>query len=70
MLLKIFLSGDLAMGPEPSEDALDLHLRQLPAGVDVEWIAVPYAIADPSCGTAVTARLVNGTLLVAPEAGA
>jgi uncharacterized protein (DUF849 family) len=44
--LKIFLSGALAMGPEPSEDALDLHLRQLPSGLAVEWIAVPYAIAD------------------------
>ena len=46
VLLKIFLSGALAFGPEPSEDALDLHLRQLPAGLAVEWIAVPYAIAD------------------------
>jgi uncharacterized protein (DUF849 family) len=46
VLLKIFLSGALAFGPEPSEDALDLHLRQLPAGPEFEWIAVPYAIAD------------------------
>jgi uncharacterized protein (DUF849 family) len=46
VLLKIFLTGSLAMGPLPSEEALDLHLRQLPAGVAIEWIAVPYAIAD------------------------
>jgi 3-keto-5-aminohexanoate cleavage enzyme len=47
VLLKIFLTGTLAMGPQPSEDALDLHLRQLPAGSAIDWIAVPYAITDP-----------------------
>ncbi len=47
VLLKIFLSGAFAVGPFPSEEALDLHLRQLPDGLDVEWLAVPYAIGDP-----------------------
>lgn len=48
VLHKIFLSGGLALGPEPVEDALDWHLAQIPADVDVEWIAVPYAIGDPA----------------------
>ncbi|MGZ4714478.1 MAG: 3-keto-5-aminohexanoate cleavage protein [Acidimicrobiia bacterium] len=47
VLLKIFLWGSPAIGPEPSVDALDLHLRQLPAELDVEWLVVPYGIADP-----------------------
>ena len=48
VLHKIFLSGALALGPEPVEDALDWHLRQIPDDLDVEWIAVPYAIGDPT----------------------
>jgi 3-keto-5-aminohexanoate cleavage enzyme len=48
ILHKIFLSGALALGPFPSEEALDLHLRQIPDGLDVEWIAVPYALDDPA----------------------
>ena len=47
VLLKIFLWGSPIIGPEPSVEALDLHLRQLPEGVDVEWVVVPYGIADP-----------------------
>jgi 3-keto-5-aminohexanoate cleavage enzyme len=46
VLLKIFLWGAPAIGPEPSVEALDLHLRQLPASIDVEWILVSYNIAD------------------------
>ena len=46
-LVKIFLWGRPAIGPEPSVEALDLHLRQLPADVEVEWLVVPYGIADP-----------------------
>ena len=46
VLTKIFLWGSPAIGPEPSVEALDLHLRQLPADVDVEWILVPYGIGD------------------------
>lgn len=46
VLVKIFLWGTPAIGPEPSVDALDLHLRQLPETIDVEWILVPYNIAD------------------------
>src|SRR5262249_43221477 len=51
VLHKIFLSGALAVGPRPAEAALDWHLAQLAdvdgRDLDVEWIAVPYAIADP-----------------------
>lgn len=46
VLHKIFLSGTLALGPLPTEDALDWHLAQIPEGIDVEWIVVPYAIND------------------------
>jgi len=45
---KIFLSEGWAVGPKPSVAALDLHLAQLPAGLDVEWIAVPYSHHDPA----------------------
>lgn len=48
VLHKVFLSGAFAVGPYPSEAALDLHLRQIPDDLDVEWIAVPYAIDDPA----------------------
>jgi len=48
VLHKIFLSGSLAVGPFPTEQALDYHLAQIPAGLDVEWLAVPYAIEDPA----------------------
>jgi len=47
-LIKIFLWGSPAIGPEPSVQALDLHLRQLPEHLDVEWLVVPYGIADPT----------------------
>ena len=45
--LKIFLSGAWAVGPVPCEEALDFHLRQLPADLDVEWVIVPYSLSDP-----------------------
>jgi uncharacterized protein (DUF849 family) len=48
VLAKIFLWGDPAIGPEPSVPALELHLRQLPEDLDVEWLVVPYGIADPA----------------------
>jgi uncharacterized protein (DUF849 family) len=48
VFLKIFLSGTWAVGPFPSEAALDFHLAQLPEGLDVEWVAVPYALDDPA----------------------
>lgn len=44
--LKIFLSGAWAAGPEPTEDAIAFHLRQLPPGLDVAWVLVPYALSD------------------------
>ena len=46
VFLKIFLSGRWAVGPFPSEAALDLHLAQIPDDLDVEWVAVPYALED------------------------
>lgn len=46
LMLKIFLWGSPAIGPEPSVEALDLHLRQLPPGIDVEWVLVPHGIDD------------------------
>jgi 3-keto-5-aminohexanoate cleavage enzyme len=48
VLVKIFLWGSPAIGPEPSVEALDLHLRQIPEHLDVEWLLVPYGIADPT----------------------
>jgi uncharacterized protein (DUF849 family) len=48
LLVKIFLWGAPLIGPEPSVEALDLHLRQFPAGVEIEWILVPYNIANRS----------------------
>jgi uncharacterized protein (DUF849 family) len=46
VFLKIFLSGAWAVGPFPSEEAIDFHLRQIPDGIDVEWVVVPYSLAD------------------------
>lgn len=48
VMVKFFLSGSWAVGPFPTEAALDFHLTQLPDGLDVEWIAVPYSIDDPA----------------------
>jgi 3-keto-5-aminohexanoate cleavage enzyme len=47
MLLQIFLSEHWAAGPHPTEQALDLHLAQLPSDLDVEWVLVPYASSNP-----------------------
>jgi 3-keto-5-aminohexanoate cleavage enzyme len=47
-LLKVFLSEGWAVGPIPSEAALDLHLAQLPDDLDVEWLVVPYSHSEPS----------------------
>ncbi|MGH7263273.1 MAG: 3-keto-5-aminohexanoate cleavage protein, partial [Candidatus Rokuibacteriota bacterium] len=48
VLLKILLSGSWATGPFPTEEAIEFHLRQLPDGLDVEWLLVPHGIADPT----------------------
>ncbi len=48
ILHKIFLFGSFAVGPVPSEAALDMHLAQIPDDLDVEWIAVPSALEDPA----------------------
>ncbi len=48
VVVKFFLSGAWAVGPFPTEDALDFHLTQLPKGLDMEWIAVPYSLDDPA----------------------
>jgi uncharacterized protein (DUF849 family) len=48
VFLKIFLSGAWAIGPFPSEEAIDFHLRQIPSDLDVEWVLVPYALSEPA----------------------
>jgi 3-keto-5-aminohexanoate cleavage enzyme len=48
VLHKVFLSEGWAVGPVPSEAAMDLHVAQLPNDLDVEWIVVPYASSDPA----------------------
>jgi uncharacterized protein (DUF849 family) len=48
IFLKVFLSGAWAVGPFPTEEALDFHLRQIPPDLDVEWVLVPYALDDPT----------------------
>jgi len=48
VMVKFFLSGAWAVGPFPSEEALDFYLTQLPDGLDLEWIAVPYSLDDPA----------------------
>jgi uncharacterized protein (DUF849 family) len=48
VFLKIFLSGSWAVGPFPSQEAIDFHLRQIPADLDVEWVLVPYSLGDPA----------------------
>ena len=48
VFFKIFLLGGWLAGPEPCEEALELHLRQIPDGLDVEWLVVPYLIEDPA----------------------
>jgi len=46
VLHKVFLSEGWAVGPVPSEAAMDLHVAQLPSDLDVEWMVVPYASSD------------------------
>jgi len=53
LLLKIFLWESPLIGPRPSVEALDLHLRQLPLGLDVEWVVVTYGMADPAAVEAI-----------------
>lgn len=48
VFLKIFLWEAPLIGPRPSVEALDLHLRQLPPELDVEWLVVTYGMADPA----------------------
>jgi len=48
VLLKIFLWESPVIGPRPSVAALDLHLAELPRGLDVEWIVVTYGMTDPA----------------------
>jgi len=48
VFLKIFLSGAWAVGPFPTENALDFHLQQIPRDLDVEWVLVPYALSEPA----------------------
>jgi uncharacterized protein (DUF849 family) len=48
VLHKVFLSEGWAVGPLPTTRAMELHVEQLPADLDVEWIAVPYSHSDPA----------------------
>jgi 3-keto-5-aminohexanoate cleavage enzyme len=48
LFVKFFLSGAWTVGPAPCEAAIDVHLDQLPAGLDVEWAVVPYTLRDPA----------------------
>jgi 3-keto-5-aminohexanoate cleavage enzyme len=48
VLHKVFLSEGWAVGPRPTTRAMELHVEQLPADLDVEWIAVPYSHSDPA----------------------
>jgi uncharacterized protein (DUF849 family) len=40
--------GAWAVGPAPDEAAIEFHLHQIPDDIDVEWMVVPYTVADPS----------------------
>ena len=48
LLLKIYLSDTWLVGPKPSREALDLHLAQLPPGLEVFWLIVPFLIHERS----------------------
>jgi len=48
VFFKIFIMGAWAVGPQPDEAAIDAHLHQIPADLDVEWMVVPYTIGDPA----------------------
>ncbi len=48
VMLKVFLSELWAVGPFPTTAALDFHLSQIPDGLDMEWLVVPYSIGDPA----------------------
>lgn len=47
-LCKIFLWNSPLIGPTPSVEALDLHLRELPDDLDCEWSVVSYGMTDPA----------------------
>lgn len=44
LLLKIYLSDRWLVGPAPTPEAIDLHLAQLPADLDVHWLVVPFML--------------------------
>lgn len=46
LILKFYLSDSWMVGPEPSEAAIDLHVAQIPPGIDVDWILVPFRLRD------------------------
>ena len=48
LVLKIFLWESPLIGPQPSVEALDLHLQQLAGDVDAEWLVVTYGMTDPA----------------------
>lgn len=58
VFLKLFLLGAWVAGPLPTTEAIDFHLAQLPAGIDIEWVVVPYLIDE----AAVVERLCRHAL--------
>jgi uncharacterized protein (DUF849 family) len=47
VFFKIFMMGAWAVGPNPDAAALEFHLHQIPDDLDIEWVVVPYTMADP-----------------------
>jgi uncharacterized protein (DUF849 family) len=46
LLLKIYLSDTWIVGPSPSREALDLHIAQLPADLEIHWLVVPFLLHE------------------------
>lgn len=46
LLIKLYLSDAWLTGPAPSREALDLHLAQLPADLEIHWLVVPFMLRE------------------------
>jgi len=46
LLLKIYLSDAWLVGPAPAREAIDVHLAQIPADVEVHWLVVPFMLRE------------------------
>lgn len=61
LLLKIYLSDTWIVGPSPSREALDLHLAELPADLEIHWLVVPFLLhARPTFETLCRHALERG----------